>query len=285
MKFLFYNSFLHHKNRELLEVLVKSLGWEFSVGRDISDYDIIFSPEYHICYSGEKKFIYGPHFSVYPDYKVQSIQKNQRCAYIQPSEWTYNFWKVFNTPVRNKTFIFPFPVNTDKFYPIKNIQERNKVFIYYKHRDPIELNFLENFLKNKGIEYRIFSYKVKYQEEDYLNYLRFSKYGIILDAHESQGFAIQEAMACDVPLLVWNVSNMQQEKNNFENTYLNFYATSIPYWDSRCGEYFFNKEELETTFHTIIEKINTYKPRDYILDNLTIKKCAERLSYIVENIR
>jgi hypothetical protein len=284
MKFLFYDSFLHHKNRELLEVLVKSLGWEFGVGRDISNYDIIFSPECYICYTGEKKFIYGPHFSVYPDYKVQNIPKNQKCVYIQPSEWTCNYWKVFNTPVRNRTIVFPFPVNVDKFYPTKNIQERNKVFIYFKHRDQAELIFLDNFLKNKGIEYRLFSYKNKYQENDYLNYLRDSKYGIILDAHESQGFAIQEAMSCNVPLFVWNVNSMQQEQNNYKNEYLNIYATSIPYWDSRCGEYFFNKEELENTFNTFIEKINTYKPRDYILENLTIEKCAERLSCIVENI-
>jgi tmRNA-binding protein len=284
MKFLFYDSFLHHKNRELLEPMVKSLGWEFGVGRDIANYDVIYSPEYHICYSGEKKFIYGPHFSVFPDHKIQSIQKNQRCAYIQPSKWTYDIWEVFNTPVRNRTSVFPFPVNVNKFSPIKSIPERNKVFVYYKHRDQTELDFLENFLKNKGIEYQLFSYKVKYQENDYLNYLRESKYGIILDAHESQGFAIQEAMSCDVPLLVWNVKSMQQERNNFENTYPNYHATSISYWEPRCGEYFFEKEELETKFNEFVEKLDTYKPRDYILDNLTIEKCAERLKNIVENI-
>ena len=45
-----------------------------------------------------------------------------------------------------------------------------------------------------------------------------AKYGIILDAHESQGFAIEEALSCNVPLLVWNTKFMSQEYGSrYEN--------------------------------------------------------------------
>ena len=99
-----------------------------------------------------------------------------------------------------------------------------------------------------------------------------SKYGIILDAHESQGFAIEEALSCDVPLLVWNVTSMNQEEGS---NYLNIPATSIPYWDERCGEYFYNKDQFEKTYNKFINKLNTYKPREFVIENLSVKKCAE----------
>ena len=74
-----------------------------------------------------------------------------------------------------------------------------------------------------------------------------SKYGIILDAHESQGFAIEEALSCNVPLLVWNVSSMSQEEGG---NYQHIPATSIPYWDKRCGENFY--QPWFGTFNEII---------------------------------
>ena len=70
--------------------------------------------------------------------------------------------------------------------------------------------FLKVSLKNKNIKFEVFDYLNKYPEKKYLKYLQKAKYGIILDAHESQGFAIEEALSCNVPLLVWNVKHMSQ---------------------------------------------------------------------------
>ena len=55
------------------------------------------------------------------------------------------------------------------------------------------------------------SYINKYNETDYINYLKECKYGIWVDAHESQGFALEEALSLDVPLLVWNIKSLNQE--------------------------------------------------------------------------
>ena len=85
------------------------------------------------------------------------------------------------------------------------------MFVYFKRRKPSELQVLENTLIERKINYKVFDYVKRYEEEDYLEYLKKAKYGIILDAHESQGFAIEEAMSCNVPLLVWNATSMAQE--------------------------------------------------------------------------
>ena len=127
----------------------------------------------------------------------------------------------------------------------------------------------------------MFDYVSSYSEEVYLDYLQNSKYGIWLDAHESQGFALQEALSCDVPLLVWNVLSMNQEH---KSSYNNIPATTIPYWNESCGEYFYNEQELENTYNLFISKLDTYKPREFILKNLSVETCEKNLINFIENM-
>jgi hypothetical protein len=172
-------------------------------------------------------------------------------------------------------------VETEKFKDIKPILERELVFVYYKLRIPEELYFVESFLKSKNINYRIFSYTHRYDENEYLNYLKNSKYGIWLGRHESQGFALEESLSCNVPLLVWDVLSMNQE---YGQHYSDIPATVIPYWDERCGEFFYDAEDLEKTFGIFMSKINDYKPREYILENLSLEVCENRFIEFIKNM-
>ena len=275
-KVLILSKSFHIKNKSGLIAILNYLKWPYNFGNinDINNYDIIYSPNYSVNPSNypSKKFIFGPHFSVFPDNKLKLIDnKYNNAIYIQPSEWVQKLW--INMGVKDiPIVIFPFPVDICKFNELNNINS-NKVFVYFKRRNPKELHFLEYFLKTKNITYKIFDYVKKYKEEDYLNYLQHSKYGIILDAHESQGFAIEEALSCNVPLLVWNTKTMNQE---YGSRYNQIPCTTIPYCDERCGEYFFNENELEEKYNTFISKLDKYQPRQFIIENLSIEKCAER---------
>ena len=102
-----------------------------------------------------------------------------------------------------------------------------------------------------------------------------------MDAHESQGFALEEALSCNVPLLIWNVTSMNQEHGS---SYSDIPATTIPYWDERCGEYFYSENELENTFNKFVSNIETYKPREYIVDNLSFDVCEQKLINVINNI-
>ena len=287
MKILIIGCF-HHKNKQGIEMMLSYLKYTFKWGNiaDINNYDIIYSSSLPIDSSlyPEKKFIFGPHFSVFPTNKLTSINNVlNNSIYIQPSEWVRQLWK--NKKAENVLPIksFPFPIDTEKFKPIQN--NKTKVFIYFKRRKPEELNFIKNFLTEKNIEYKIFDYIKRYEEKDYLSYLQESQYGIILDAHESQGFAIEEALSCDIPLLVWNVTSMKQE---YRSRYDNIPCTTIPYWDKRCGEYFYEAGELESKMDIFLQKLDEYKPREFILENLSVEKCGERfieLVKIIENLK
>ena len=279
MKILIVANNLHHKNKCGLDMMLKYLKWEYKYGTisDIADYDTIYSPSISLDASQypDKKFIFGPHFSVFPDNKLTQIKNIKRNAiYIQPSEWASDTWIKMGAEKYIPIETQPFPPDIVRFSPVRDAK-RDKVFIYHKRRSPHELNAVIVFLDKHHVKYKLFDYVKRYDEKEYIETLHESKYGIVLDAHESQGFAIEEALSCDVPLLVWNVRTMNQEHHS---QYQSIPCTTIPYWDKRCGEFFYEENELEKTFNMFIDRLDTYEPRQYILDNLSVSKCADILN-------
>ena len=72
---------------------------------------------------------------------------------------------------------------------------------------------------------------------------------------------------------------MSQEYNSI---YDKIPASSIPYWDSRCGEFFYDKNEFETRYNHFVKNLNKYKPREFILENLTMKKRAIEFDSLIK---
>ena len=76
---LIINSSFHHKNKNGLQKILEKLNWYYKFGteKDIEKYNIIYSPSQPINTSNypTKKFIFGPHFSVFPDNKFNSLNK------------------------------------------------------------------------------------------------------------------------------------------------------------------------------------------------------------------
>lgn len=252
---------------------------------DLSKYDVIYSPcvPIDVRKYPKTKFLFGPHFSVFPNKNAMDLISGNNSLYIQPSDWAVDVWKNNEICKHNRFAKLPFGVDTERFSEIKPIRERNKIFIYTKRRNPKEIEFVVKFLQKFNIDFKLFDYVSKYNETDFIEYLQESKYGIWIDAHESQGFALEEALSCNVPLLVWNIKSMSQE---YGSQYKSISATTIPYWSNACGEFFYYFHEFEPTYNKFINNIelNVYNPRQYIVDNLSLNKCKELFIDVVKNI-
>lgn len=286
MRVLFIKSHIHHKNlhfilncKKISFFIIDSVNDINKI--DLTQFDAIYSPcnDIDVSKYPNTKFIFGPQFSVFPEERL-TIIKGSKTVYNLLSNWVINIWKTFPVCDNLKLVALPFGVDTDKFID-KSIIAKNKVIVYFKHRNPADLHFIESFLKDKNINYSVFSYDKKYNENEYISYLQNSKFCIWLDAHESQGFALQEALSCNVPLLVWNVTTMNQE---YGSSYSNLPATTTSYWDNKCGEVFYNINDFEVTYNKFIENIDNYKPREFILDNLSIEVCENRLIEFINNM-
>jgi hypothetical protein len=281
MKILFLKGLgIHHKNEHALSLYKNTQFYKINSAEDLdhldlSQYDCVYSPSTPINvrkYPGIK-FIFGPQFSIFPDEHQMAIISAPNAIYIQPSEWASQVWR--NSPYCRNISIksVPFAVDINRFCEVLPIHERTQVFIYYKNRSPNDINFVMSVLQHRGIVGKVFQYG-KYTEPEYLSYLQQSKCGIIVDGHESQGFAIEEALSCGVPLLVWSIKSMNQE---YRSSYPDIEATTVPYWDHRCGEVFYEGSEFESKLGVFLSKLDTYRPRDYIVEHLSPDVCEKQL--------
>ena len=74
---------------------------------------------------------------------------------------------------------------------------------------------------------------------------------------------------------------MSQE---YGSNYQNHEATTIPYWNEQCGEYFYEQNEFEDKFNLFMNKLNTYEPRKYVLKNLSMDMCEKVLINLINNL-
>ena len=109
---------------------------------------------------------------------------------------------------------------------------------------------------------------------------------LFLTENETQGFAYNEMLSMGVPILAWNCGRWC-DPNRFLYGLSEVPATSVPYWDARCGEIFRGKSDFQEKFGVFLDGVNSgfYKPRDYVLDNLRLDQGAVNYLHILEEAR
>jgi len=278
----------HRNNHQSMIRMCKLFNIEFvesSNLNNLEEYDILWLYDKFIDpinFPEKLKVIYGPQLFVFPNGNIcgKTVKEWENKAIFNClSPWIkelYNEISDIKTPV----IPLPFGVNTDKFKPIIEIKDRKDYFIYSKFRNPEILNNVKKMCEKIKYTQHIFTYG-NYNEEDYLKELQKSRFGIWIGCHESQGFALQEALSCDIPLIVFNVKSLKDEFNNGRFVYnhlpqkLN--ATSISYWSEKCGEVIYDVKEFVDSYDKLEKNIQNYKPRDFILENLSDFVCMKRI--------
>lgn len=177
---------------------------------------------------------------------------------------------------------FKFPENKIKTWPvgikISNLNRNVKYdcLVYFKRRSQEELNSVVQFLENKNLIYNIVSYG-NYNESDLELLASQSKFCFLLNGTESQGIAVQEIMANDIPMIVWDVTHWNDQGSEWSVP-----ASSVPYWSNECGEKFYKIEDLHETFQEFYDRLGEYTPRNFVENNLSYKQSVNKLLEIFD---
>ena len=285
MKFYIVDPQAHHKNVDSIRKMMIKNKIDYTTCDDLSklddSYNVVicanrfFPPEQ---FPKNCKVIFGPQFFVFPDDTNHPIHKHTydptRFFYNTLIKWNFDIHK---TIAKNLTLTFitcPFGLDVDSI-PIVPIKRTN-VMVYFKDRHPDTLVIVEKFLKEKNISYNLVKYG-SYLDNDFKEKLQVTKFVIWIGRHESQGFAFQETLASNVPILLWDVKSMYEEFTNrwayeyYKPTGLSLSATSATVWSDECGVRFYEASDLDKAFNEITANLDTFSPRKVIAEKVSLE--------------
>jgi hypothetical protein len=141
------------------------------------------------------------------------------------------------------------------------------------------------FLRKAGRSYLEIRYGC-YREEEFRSALSKCRSMIFLCEHETQGIAYQQALACGVPIFAWDRGGAWQDPFYYPHKVIFEPVTSVPYWDERCGNRFADVNGFVKGWPGFYESVQSdgFRPRDYILENLTLEQCARKYLAFAKDI-
>ncbi len=179
--------------------------------------------------------------------------------------------------------VHPWPVGIDThaWTPPATPARQFDVLLYDKVRWDYPLyqsgliNPILDHLRARGLRVATLRYGY-YKEEAFAAILRDCRSMIFLCEHETQGIAYQQALACGVPLFAWDRGGCWQDPQYYPARVRFSPVSSVPYWDARCGHTFADSAAFTAGFDAFWGEVTAgrFQPRDYIVENLTLEKCA-----------
>ncbi|MDB5287590.1 MAG: hypothetical protein JWR05_2539 [Mucilaginibacter sp.] len=206
--------------------------------------------------------------------------------YLQHSQWANNVYTPYYGSANCE--LWPAGIDTEKWKP--GVNKKYDILVYNKIRwdkknKDIELRIpILLKLKELNISYKEITYG-QYTEDEYYQLLQECRAMTFLCEHESQGFACLEALAMNVPVFAWD-QGFCLDPNRFKWNDPIIPATSIPFFDERCGMSFKTIDEFKGKISAFWQRVNKgdFKPRTYMLENLTLKKSGEKMLAIIRSV-
>jgi RNAse (barnase) inhibitor barstar len=265
------------------------IGQEYVINKPLKDY------KYNWIHSDQKSLVYaainrlpvllGPNLFVLPK-DMPDIPAMKESIYLHPSRWCVDVWKYLKF---DNIELKPWPAGIDweSIYKPKRKAQSKQVMIYFKERDPGLFDYVIKLVESKGFSANIVKYRY-YKESDYLDIINSSLFGIWIGRQESQGIALQEALASDLPLIVIDATSFFDTID--ENAYIfpsyleNFKTTTAEYFDNECGIKITSVYDLDSTIDLMCSDLKRYHPLNYVKHNLSLEKQAYELIGLLKEV-
>lgn len=181
---------------------------------------------------------------------------------------------------RGRVVTWAVGIDTDTWRPTPDAQKSVDILIYDKvrwdkervHRamvDPIRA-----VLEDKGLTTETIRYGA-YDPGALRAALARSRAFLFLCEHETQGLAYQQAMSAGLPVLAWDPGQWL-DPWRYRYGDIHVPATSVPFFDQRCGLTFHSAADFEMQLDSFISMLNAgaFNPRAYVDEKLSLEVCA-----------
>jgi len=227
-----------------------------------------------------ERLLAGPNILVFSD-EHDSIISNPAIDYcIVPSDWVGSLYIRDNPQLKERIRVWAAGIDETYWTPV--LQANNNKVLIYRKDSGFDFKPLIQCLEKVHFAHTSIAYG-DYSEEDYRNILNKTSAAIFVSASESQGIALLEAWAMDVPTFVWDPgsaeirSHMRQER--IRNT------SAAPYLSPSTGKKWKDIQELYKILEEFKARSYKYTPREWVINNMTDKRMAQALMNIFEEIK
>jgi hypothetical protein len=221
----------------------------------------------------------------HPDEQPGFFPQHQNIRKILvPGEWVRQMWEPY---FGNNVAAWPVGIDSEAWRPRKNLKDVEFLLYDKLYRPGVDFQAelvapIVKCLNARGASFHKLRYG-NYTDEEFSGLLDRTRAMIFLCEHETQGIAYQQALASGVPILAYDRGGLWTDPNFFPHIAKFSPVSSVPYWDARCGIKFTSAEDFEAKVDEFIRKRHDFDPRGYILENLTLEKCAARyLEFVAE---
>lgn len=206
--------------------------------------------------------------------------------YLQHSQWANDVYKPY---FGDRCRVWPVGIDTDRWVPIPRKKDIDFLLYDKVHWDRArqETEFLDplhQLLVERGLSVQTIRYG-SYDEAQFKELLGRSRAMLFVTEHESQGLAYLECLSSGVPVLAWDPGWLK-DPEQLRRGASQVPACSVPYFDARCGRKFADLEEFEPVLDEFLASLRSgnLDPRGYVLERLTLERCAREFVEIVAGV-
>ena len=224
----------------------------------------------------------------FPDQWPDLFTESKSIRHLQSCEWSAAYYRPY---YGDRVSTWAVGIDTDTYAPRPDVAKDFDFLVYTKlrwpeeHPEPGLREHCIAALSARGLRWHeiVYGHYPKGREDSYHALLARSRAMLFLCENETQGIAYNEALSMGVPILAWNPRRWL-DPNRHAHGLSDCPASTIPYWDGRCGEEFLNKASFGPALDRFLEVSNGggYRPRDFILENLSLEPCARRYLELLE---
>jgi len=256
---------------------------------EVQDYPIVIAEKFDRCaclsnpdawegagLDGKDFHVVGPNMWEIP---IESIAKQYQ-DFLVPSQWVKDLYFTFDFMKDKSIHVWPVGIDTEDWPDTTDKEKFGDCLIYFKHMEEEDKTVAAELCIDKGLVFGCLSYG-NYDESALHDAVNKCRFAILVTRTESQGIAYQQILASGLPCFVFEKEVWDDRDDGIECP-----ASAVPYFDERCGvkvKEGATREEIYESFTYFLENLDSFDPRAYVQENLTLEICAQKFLDILES--
>jgi len=199
--------------------------------------------------------------------------------FLVPSQWVKDLYLTFPFMEDKNIHVWPVGIDTEEWPLTKSSEKVGDCLIYFKGREERIKDAAVELCVDKRLSWGGLVYG-SYAEEALHDAVNQCRFAILVTKTESQGIAVQQILASGLPCFVF-----EKECWDDRDDGVSCPGSAVPYWDERCGVKVredASREEIYEAFTYFLENLDSFDPRAFIEENLTLELCAQKFIDILE---